>query len=297
MKSKVGNFFFAFVPLALILTILYISQLPGTGLYMVFKFLTEGGEGLGSFLYSILFTGLDGDEYNNYAYFIQLVYSILAIVVFVFWNRIFHKDKIKGNVATHIASRFDWQILLGILLMAVGSYYLVDIIISLEASILPDQFEIYTELMEDMDISSEFNVGIFLYAIIFGHVCEELCFRGAIYRHFRKAVPVWAALILQAALFGVFHGNVIQGVYAFIVGILMGYIYEHGGSIFNNILYHVLFNVMGLTTILSSFMDERVIWVLFVLGAGVGFTACGLLLYSFGVKKRDNVICSSSCPY
>ena len=91
--------------------------------------------------------------------------------------------------------------------------------------------------------------------------------------------------------------NLIQGVYAFIMGILMGYLYERGGSIFNNILYHMLFNVVGLTTFLSSFMDGRAIWVLFVLGAGITFTVGGLLLYNFGVKKRDNVIRSSSCPY
>ncbi len=297
MKSKVGNFFFAFVPFALIFTILGMSQFPGTGLYMIFKFLTEGGEGLGSFLRNILFVGLEGEAYLDYAYFIQLLYAVTSIIVFSIWNRQFHKDKIDGNPFIHIKRKINWQMLVGILLLVVGAYYVVDIIMAVEGTIFPKAFEAYVELTDDMSLTDGFDLKVVLYAIVFGPVCEELCFRGAIYRHFRKAVPVWAAIVLQAVLFGVFHMNFIQGTYAFAIGTLMGYIYERGGSIINNILFHVLFNVVGTTALLSSFLGDTVAWMLFVICIGATFVAGGLIIYKLGVKKRDNVICSSSCPY
>ena len=57
-----------------------------------------------------------------------------------------------------------------------------------------------------------------VYTIILAPVGEELVFRGLTYRFARKALPFWGANILQAALFGVMHLNLFQGLYAFFLG-------------------------------------------------------------------------------
>ncbi|MFQ7713992.1 MAG: type II CAAX prenyl endopeptidase Rce1 family protein [Agathobacter rectalis] len=40
----------------------------------------------------------------------------------------------------------------------------------------------------------------------------------------RKALPFALANLMQAALFGLFHLNWIQGIYAFALGIVLGYV-------------------------------------------------------------------------
>lgn len=84
-----------------------------------------------------------------------------------------------------------------------------------------------------------------LYSVLIGPVCEELIFRGLTLKYAKRAMPFWVANFLQALLFGVFHMNMIQGVYAFVVGIVLGFICEKSRSIYPSMLFHILFNIWG----------------------------------------------------
>lgn len=80
-----------------------------------------------------------------------------------------------------------------------------------------------------------------IYTLILGPVAEELIFRGAIFQVLRKYGRVFA-IVASALLFGIYHGNLPQGIFAFAMGILFAYItaeYSIGWSmlihIFNNV--------------------------------------------------------------
>jgi hypothetical protein len=75
---------------------------------------------------------------------------------------------------------------------------------------------------------------------------EEIIFRGIIFNDFKKALPVWLAIITQGLLFGLFHGNWIQGVYATLVGIVLGVVYYKYKSIWAVILLHFSYNSISL---------------------------------------------------
>ncbi|MFQ6806449.1 MAG: lysostaphin resistance A-like protein [Lachnospiraceae bacterium] len=45
---------------------------------------------------------------------------------------------------------------------------------------------------------------------MFAPVVEELIYRGLTLKIFQKAFPFWAANVMQAALFGLMHMNLIQ---------------------------------------------------------------------------------------
>ena len=81
-----------------------------------------------------------------------------------------------------------------------------------------------------------------LYVLVLGPAAEELMFRGAIFDRLYLAFPFHIANFLQAVLFAVYHKNLIQGLYAFFFGLLLGVLHHTGGSIWNNILAHMLFN-------------------------------------------------------
>lgn len=58
---------------------------------------------------------------------------------------------------------------------------------------------------------------------------EELVFRGLAYGSIRREIPGLAAVLLSAAYFGVYHGNLRQGLYAGFLGIFLAGCYEWGG--------------------------------------------------------------------
>ena len=78
-------------------------------------------------------------------------------------------------------------------------------------------------------------------------VIEELLFRGVVFRILRKWLPfLWSALI-SSLIFGIYHGNLVQFVYASLCGIFLAYVYEKSKSIFAPICAHMTMNIVACT--------------------------------------------------
>ena len=58
----------------------------------------------------------------------------------------------------------------------------------------------------------------------------------------------WPAIIVAALVFGIFHLNPVQIVYATLLGIVLGWIYYRTGSLLSVIVGHVLNNSLAVTT-------------------------------------------------
>lgn len=82
-----------------------------------------------------------------------------------------------------------------------------------------------------------------LYSGILMPILEELLFRGVLFRLLRRKLPfVWAA-VLSSIVFGVYHGNLVQFIYASLCGLLLAYLYEVYKSIAATIFAHMVMNI------------------------------------------------------
>lgn len=101
--------------------------------------------------------------------------------------------------------------------------------------------EKYGDLMRPTGIES-----IFCTAVV-PAIFEELYFRGFFYTPYKKAKSIRVAIFLSAFLFGIFHMNVQQFLYAFAFGIVIAIIRELTGSMWAGVLFHFVNN--GLATV------------------------------------------------
>jgi len=76
-------------------------------------------------------------------------------------------------------------------------------------------------------------------------VVEELLFRGLIFRRAREYFNFPVALVFSAAMFGIYHGNIVQGIYAFILGLIFGYTCERFKSVWAPIILHSSANCLS----------------------------------------------------
>lgn len=67
---------------------------------------------------------------------------------------------------------------------------------------------------------------------------EEVVFRGAVLRVLLEKLTPWKAIAVSALLFSLVHGNPAQMPYAFIGGMLLGWMYWRTGSIIPGMVYH-----------------------------------------------------------
>lgn len=88
--------------------------------------------------------------------------------------------------------------------------------------------------------------GVFLSAVIAAPIVEEVIFRGVVLGSFRKVFPAWVSLIVSALIFGIYHMNPVAIVYASVMGIIAGIVYEKRQNLLFPIILHMANNLMGL---------------------------------------------------
>lgn len=92
-----------------------------------------------------------------------------------------------------------------------------------------------------------------------GPIVEELCFRG-ITQNRLSNLNRMLAVFIQAVLFGVAHMNWLQGMYAFIFGFILGYLYTEFRTLIVPIIGHITFNMTNVVlAALSSGADTSAV--------------------------------------
>ena len=155
----------------------------------------------------------------------------------------------KRNAVITFKNTFRSRNILIIAVIAVGCCYLTNFIMPVAGMFIPENImQSYLDLIE----AAGFGESILptIAAVLIAPFGEELIFRGVIYHYACNLVGTmpgrrkafYIANTIQALAFGIFHGNLIQGTYAFLLGLALGYLRERFGSIWASILAHMLIN-------------------------------------------------------
>lgn len=122
-----------------------------------------------------------------------------------------------------------------------ASQVLVDGILTFVRPFFEQAFRDYDKLVSKVIGVYSSPVMIITVALI-APIGEELLFRGVIQGYAKKYMPAFVAILFQAALFGIYHGNTIQGIYAFVLGSLIGWIAYKSGSLIPGMVFHLILN-------------------------------------------------------
>lgn len=278
--KKIGSFFFTFIPFLLALAFQYLAMFFVMGVTLFYehiRYIFSSNR-----IYADLWNKtLDLWSTTRVNTLIMIVFSLLCIGAFGFW---YHAGY-NGIYLIHPRKVFHPLSIVGIILLVPGTQCLSTYLVSFTASLFPQWMKAYEKLMESTGINSGLTVSMFFYSILLAPIGEELLFRGVTMHQAKRVFPFWAANIMQALLFGLFHMNMIQGIYAFFLGMVLGYICEKGGSIYQSILFHMMFNFWG--TIISGILPTGNSTLFFVLyfATGVICTFSGLILFRFGTNR------------
>ena len=118
-------------------------------------------------------------------------------------------------------------------------------------------FETYVELMN----GASDDVGMFTVAAIFGApLIEEIVFRAGPLTKFKGKMPTLAAVLLTSALFALAHGNPLQMVYTFLLGIVCAYLFIKSDSIYPSIICHFAFNGANLIAMTMQALFRTDFW-------------------------------------
>ena len=133
--------------------------------------------------------------------------------------------------------------------------------------------------------SADDSFMLVIYAAFVGPFVEELLIRGGIVYRLKHYGKIFSILI-SAMAFGLFHMNLIQGVFAFFVGILFAYIaleYSFLWAVFFHILNNFGFSLLvesGLPALLGAELADTVTNMLLII------TSCVSVIFLFLYRKE-----------
>lgn len=152
--------------------------------------------------------------------------------------------------------------------LGIGMQFVTTFIMILVMVLLPAAMEEYQELVGDSGLL-DYGIMWFISTIVLPPLVEETGFRGLGLTYLKRAgVPFVVANVLQALAFGLFHGNLVQGIYTFVLGLFMGYVAHRSGSVVPAMLMHAVYNLMG--TLGSDVLYTLVPWLPFWVELAVG---------------------------
>ncbi len=262
---KFGYFCLAFVPLILYFVItLGVSMV--LSILVAVRGILEGQEDL--------FTYIMEGTVNN-SMLAGVIYASLGIICLGLWYYFGCKRK-NLKPPKSVVNPVN---LLCIAVFAFAMQYVTNYLMAVIDLLMPRAMDAYEELIELAGVGEVTLTGI-LYGVILGPIAEELCFRGVTLFYAQKATGrFWLANILQAAAFGIMHMNLVQGLYAFVLGLAMGWVYHRFHSLYATIWLHIFFNFLAYGSLVAfdGLLPEnavfRIAWAAFT-----GALAIGMLL-------------------
>ena len=100
-------------------------------------------------------------------------------------------------------------------------------------------------------------------------IVEEMAFRGLILSRLRRALPGWLSVVITALLFSACHVQIVWMLYAFVLGLFLGFVALKAKSIWPSLCAHLLFNGIGqLSVYLPETPTASNLFFLGLLGAG-----------------------------
>lgn len=144
-------------------------------------------------------------------------------------------------------------------------------------------------IMSDIESASSMSttLSMFLYASILGPIAEEVVYRGFVMKSLSKYGKGFA-IIVSAIFFGLMHGNLMQGVFAFSVGIVLGYVameYSIKWSIAFHICNNMLFGDL-LAYVIKGLSQNMQLWIQNGIMGGFFVFALAIFCFNFGKIKN-----------
>jgi len=146
-----------------------------------------------------------------------------------------------------------------------------------------NQMDDYMETAGAFTASSGY-IWLIIGICIMAPLVEELVFRGIIQGELRKAMPEWAAIIIQAVVFALFHMQAIQITYVVLPGLLLGLAYYWSRSLWVPIIMHMVFNFFGSVLPAMAGTDETLNNILSI--SELAFILVGILAGVFFWMNR-----------
>ena len=230
---------------AILLVILYGA------VYYSFQFIIGAILGALSMLAGIIISGTENSYdlymgYINGGIGITLCFTVIlsAVLSFIAYWGIFLLRKLK---ITRICNfkKVKFSYIPAAFILGISICFLNSSLLSWLSKI--DFFRYYIEQYQASNfwVSRTNTVLLIMALAVAAPLIEEVIFRGMIFYDLKQIMPVFPVIIIQGLLFGIYHFNIVQFIYASFLGIMFGLVYSWTQNLWIPVILHFSNNIMA----------------------------------------------------
>lgn len=241
----------------------FLYRLVGPVLYSFFGFDLMG---------HVLFNG-DG----------LVLQGISAVITIPFLVWFIEKDEIKRKMGgryrfSPMAKKaFGFPDVAGVVVLIISSCLVLSSLIAMTPLWkLDKQYQAVNQSIE-----SASGLVVLMVVVIAAPICEELIFRGLVQARIRDYAGPKTAIVLSSLCFGLFHMNLVQGLFAFGMGLILAALYEKYGNILIPLAGHIANNVYN--TVSVSLLPKGISIFTVI---GINAVISGLLIWVFFFREK-----------
>lgn len=227
----------------------------------------------------ILITGIQ-DIAPQVDYCLMVLAVMVSCVIFYFWYKKYMSIRERERIDLRkVFSLKNIRLYFGI---GIGCQLFFSGLLTLLRPLFKTLFAYYDETISSIFITDTIIAGV--YIVILAPVIEELMLRGILFNRLRQALPFYAANLIQAVLFGIYHWDIIQGIYAFGIGLILGYMYEKTKTLRAPVFVHMIVNGSGFFIQVSDIGKYITsVWMPVVIGGALLFT--GFFIFARNINN------------
>ncbi len=147
------------------------------------------------------------------------------------------------------------RIALGAIGLAVLAWFVYILCAGILTPLLqPDQEDVTRELGTNKDELGSVAVAAFL-IVIAAPLSEEMFFRGFMFAGLRRAMSMWPAALISAAVWGSLHlgaGNIGVAIQLAVFGVILAWLYERSGTLWAPVLAHAINNTIAFVLLVTD---------------------------------------------
>lgn len=234
------------------------SQLIKINNYLILLIAPVSYELIRNIIYNILCVSFHA------AYTVTVCISCIVCSVFLYFvfyrhiNNELIRSRVRSKKLKCNIKMFPWVIIAGM-----SCCYILNAIVVISS--IPANAVSSYKTVSDLIYSGEFLL-VFLQIVILAPITEELLFRGIIYQCMITNVGKIIAAIISLIFFAVMHGNLLQGIYAALMTVIIICLYERFKSLNVCILFHMSANLLSFlgtkTSLLNVLFSSREIIIM-----------------------------------
>lgn len=188
---------------------------------------------------AVILKGMGGtmDDFNSHTIFLTGITALLTMMPCLY----FYKRDVRARVTGGLIPKAGGRRLkagegLWLLLIGASLATFANMLVAALQNILPVRE--YQETMNQITSGKSIWMLVFWMGIV-APVAEEMVFRWLIYFRLRDYMRMGMAMAVSGILFGIYHMNLTQAVYASILGMMFAYFLEITGNLWASVLLHI----------------------------------------------------------